>query len=174
MESKYREQIQEYVDLCQSLIREMREKHEVEIDSAEFMRDHSEKYMELAEDSQIYLQRIAEYLELRQRAVNEFISQLFWVKQALSAKDPEETSFYLRNALEGLIDMETLLRRETELLVNFEERVQAIRNFIDLVDKTKKEIESYQKFYPKLILKLEEIVETIQKQRAKHSEHEKK
>jgi len=161
LEDELRKQVQEYLELCQKLTVEMRKKYDVEIYSAEFIREHSEKQLELAEDIKIYLQRIIEYLGLRKRAVNEFLSQLFWINQSLNSTNSEEISFYLRNALEGLIDMETLLTRESELLINFEKNVRTIKNFLDFVDETKKEIENYKNFYPELINKLDEIIKNI-------------
>ncbi|WXG41418.1 MAG: hypothetical protein WED07_11745 [Candidatus Freyarchaeum deiterrae] len=158
MEDESRKQVQEYLELCQKHIDEMRKKFGIEIDSAESIIEHSDKQLELADDINTYLQGIIEYLELRKRTMNEFLSQLFWIKQALNSTKSEEISFYLRNSLEGLIDMETLLDRENELLINFEKRVQTIRNFLDFVEGTKKEIENYKKFYPELINKLDEII----------------
>jgi hypothetical protein len=161
LEDESRKQVQEYLELCQKLTEEMRKKFGVEIDSAEFIREHSDKPLEQAEDTSTYLQRITEYLEIRKRAMNEFLSQLFWIKQALSSTKSEEASFYLRTALEGLIDMETLLNRETELLINFEKNVQTIRSFLKFVEETKKEIQNYKKAYPELINKLDEIIKNI-------------
>jgi hypothetical protein len=161
LEDELRKQVQDYLESCQKLTGEMRKKYGAEIDSAEFIKKHSEKQLELAEDIKIYLERITEYLELRKRAVNEFLSQLFWINQSLNSTNSEEISFYLRNALEGLIDMETLLTRENELLINFEKNAQTIKVFLDFVEETKKEIENYQKVYPELINKLEEIIKNI-------------
>ncbi len=162
MEKESKNRIQDYLELCQKLMEELREKHGFEIDSPEF-REHSEKQLELAEDVRIYLQRITDYLELRTRAINDFLSHLFWLKQALGSPNPDETSFYLRNALEGLIDMETLLNRETELLINFEKNVQTINSFLEYVKETKKELYNYQKLFPELISQLEEIINNIKK-----------
>ncbi len=163
MEEEQKKQVQEYLELCQRLTDEIRKRFNGEIESAEAIREHAEKYLEMAEDIQIHLQRIIEYLELRKRAINEFFSHLFWVKQAITATNVEETFFYLRNALEGLIDMETLVKRENELAINFDKKIQAIRGFIDLVEETGRELEDYQKFYPELLQKLEEIIKTIKK-----------
>lgn len=167
MEDASKKRVQEYLEICQKLTEELRKKYGFEIDSPDFLREHSEKQLELAEDIRIYLQRITDYLELRKRAFNDFISHLFWLKQALSSENLEEISFYLRNALEGLVDMETILKRETDLLINFEKNVQTIRDFLNYVVETKNELESYQKLYPDLILKLEELIENIKKTASK-------
>lgn len=161
MEDESKKQVQDYLELCQKLTAEMRKKYDAEIDSAEFIRGHSEKQLELAEEVKIYIDRITEYLELRKRAINEFLSQLFWINQSLNSTNSEEIYFYLRNALEGLIDAETLLIRQNELLINFEKNAQTIKEFLDLVEETKKEIENYQKVYPELINKLEKIIKSI-------------
>ncbi|MBS7250346.1 MAG: hypothetical protein KIH08_07120 [Candidatus Freyarchaeota archaeon] len=163
MEEAQKKQVQEYLELCQRLTDKIRKRFDGEIESAEAIREHAEKYLEMAEDTQMHIQRIIEYLELRKRAINEFFSHLFWVKQAITATNAEETFFYLRNALEGLIDMETLVRRENELTINFDKKIQDIREFIDFVEETQRELEDYQKFHPELLQKLEEIMKTIKK-----------
>lgn len=167
MEDASKKRVQEYLEICQKLTEELRKKYGFEIDSPDFLREHSEKQLELAEDIRIYIQRITDYLELRKRAFNDFLSHLFWLKQALSSENLEEISFYLRNALEGLVDMETILKRETDLLINFEKNVRNIRDFLNYVGETKNELESYQKLYPDLILKLEELIENIKKTASK-------
>ncbi|MEM3585823.1 MAG: hypothetical protein QXO71_00755 [Candidatus Jordarchaeaceae archaeon] len=161
MEDELRKQVHDYLEMCQKLTGEIRKKYGVEIDSAEFILEHSEKQLELAEDIKIYLERITEYLELRKRTFNEFISQLFWINQSLKASNYEEIAFYLRTALEGLIDAETLLAREKELLMNYEKNAQIIKSFLDKVEETKKEIEEYKKLYPELINKLEQIIKYV-------------
>lgn len=163
LEEAQKKQVQEYLELCQMLTDEIRKRFNGEIESAEAIREHAEKYLEMAEDTQMYFQRIIEYLELRKRAINEFFSHLFWVKQAITATNAEETFFYLRNALEGLIDMETLIRRENELAINFDKKIKAIREFINFVEETEQELEDYKKVYPELLQKLEEIIKTIKK-----------
>lgn len=163
LEDELRKQVNDYLELCQKLTGEMRKKYGAEIDSPQFLWEHSEKQLELAEDIKNYLQRITEYLELRKRTINEFFSQLFWINQSLNASDYEEISFYLRTALEGLIDIETLLTRAAELLINFEKNAQTIKNFLSFIEETKKEVENYQKIYPELINKLEEIIKNINK-----------
>ncbi len=167
MEDESKKRVQEYLEICKRLTEELREKYGFEIDSPDFVREHSEKQLELAEDIRIYIQRITDYLELRKRAFNDFLSHLFWLKQASISENLEEVSFYLGNALEGLVDMEALLKRETELQINFEKNVQTIKNFLDYVKETKKELENYQKLYPELILKLEEIIKNIKKTASK-------
>ncbi|MFB0563344.1 MAG: hypothetical protein ACETWM_19260 [Candidatus Lokiarchaeia archaeon] len=167
MEEESKKRIQEYLEMCQRLTEELREKYGFEMDSPEFIREHSEKQLELAEDIRIYIQRITDYLELRKLAFNDFLSHLFWLKQASISENLEDVSFYLRNALEGLVDMENLLKRETESLINFEKNVRTIKDFLDYVKETKKELENYQKLYPELILKLEEIIENIKKTASK-------
>ncbi|MGQ9721964.1 MAG: hypothetical protein ACUVXA_11655 [Candidatus Jordarchaeum sp.] len=167
MEDELKTQIQEYLELCQRVTEELRKKYGFEIDSPDFIREHSEEQLELAEDVRIYIQRITEYLELRKRAFNDFLSHLFWLKQAQVSTNPDEISFYLSNAIEGLIDMETLLNRETELLINFEKNVQTIKNFLKTVGETKKEFEDYQKIYPELLSKLEQILVNIKKTASK-------
>ena len=167
MEDESKKRVQEYLEICKRLTEELREKYGFEIDSPDFIREHSEKQLELAEDIRIYIQRITDYLELRKRAFNDFLSHLFWLKQASISENLEEVSFYLGNALEGLVDMEALLKRETELQINFEKNVQTIKNFLNYVKETKKELENYQKLYPELILKLEEIIKNIKKTASK-------
>ena len=167
MEDESKKRVQEYLEICKRLTEELREKYGFEIDSPDFIREHSEKQLELAEDIRIYIQRITDYLELRKSAFNDFLSHLFWLKQASISENLEEVSFYLGNALEGLVDMEALLKRETELQINFEKNVQTIKNFLDYVKETKKELENYQKLYPELILKLEEIIKNIKKTASK-------
>ena len=167
MEDESKKRVQEYLEICKRLTEELREKYGFEIDSPDFIREHSEKQLELAEDIRIYIQRITDYLELRKRAFNDFLSHLFWLKQASISENLEEVSFYLGNALEGLVDMEALLKRETELQINFEKNVQTIKNFLGYVKETKKELENYQKLYPELILKLEEIIKNIKKTASK-------
>ncbi|MEM4675856.1 MAG: hypothetical protein QXM12_06150, partial [Nitrososphaerota archaeon] len=107
------------------------------------------------------LDDLREYIQARKKVVSEFEAHMFWVKQALEADNVEDAAFYLKHALEDLIDMKSSVLVEKELADRLEEEFNTMLKVMEGVKAARKRAELFEETYPRLEKLVEEMIRKL-------------
>lgn len=150
-------EIKEYLKICKEYINRV-VSSEPEVNWGESIVD---EYNVLWDTILTCLDDLKEYIQTRKKVVSAFEAHMFWVKQALEADNVEDAAFYLKHALEDLLDMKGSVLVERELAGRIEEEFNAILKVMEGVKAAKKRAEIFEETYPKLEKLIEDIIRKL-------------
>lgn len=158
MLSDVKKEVKEYLKLCKDYIKSViGGEPEVE----DWCGDLVDGYNVLWDTILTYLDDLRDYIQTRKKVISEFEAHLFWVKQVLEADNVEDAAFYLKHAIEDLIDMKSLTLIERELASRVEEQFSAILKVMEGVKAAKRRTELFEKTYPQLEKLLENMIKKL-------------
>ncbi len=108
-----------------------------------------------------YLDDLKDYIQARKRVISEFEAHLFWVRQVLEADSAEDAVFYLKHAIEDLIDMKSSAIIERDLASRVEEQFSAVLKVMEGVKAARRRAELFEETYPKLEKSLENMIKKL-------------
>jgi len=153
--NELKEQVRRYLNLCKEYIKMVTMK-EPEIKN--WKGDLIDGYNALWDTILSYLDDLREYIEARKKVISEFEAHLFWMKQLLETNNVGDASFYLKQAMEDLVDMKSAAIIEKEVAERIEEQTQFILKLMEGVKATKRRVELFEKYYPQLEKMLEKMI----------------
>ena len=153
--NELKEQVKRYLNLCKEYIKMVTMK-EPEIKN--WKGDLIDGYNALWDTILSYLDDLREYIEARKKVISEFEAHLFWMKQLLETNNVGDAFFYLKQAMEDLVDMKSAATIEKEVAERIEEQTQFILKLMEGVKATKRRVELFEKYYPQLEKMLEKMI----------------
>lgn len=108
-----------------------------------------------------YLDDLRDYIQARKKVISEFEAHMFWVRQVLEANSAEDAAFYLKHAIEDLIDMKSSALIEKDLASKVEEQFSAVLKVMEGVKAARRRAELFEKTYPKLEKSIEAMIKKL-------------
>ncbi|MEM1512503.1 MAG: hypothetical protein QXW47_09265 [Candidatus Jordarchaeales archaeon] len=158
MLSDVKREVKEYLKLCKDYIKSViGGEPEVE----DWCGDLVDGYNALWDTILTYLDDLRDYIQARKKVISEFEAHLFWVRQVLEADSVEDAAFYLKHAIEDLIDMKSSALLERDLANRVEEQFSAVLKVMEGVKAAKRRTELFEKTYPQLEKLLENMIKKL-------------
>ncbi len=151
-------EIKKYINLCKNYIERVISA-EPEIEG--WGGDLVEGYSTLWDILLAYLDDLRDYIQARRRVISEFEAHMFWVKQVLEAENIDDVAFYLKHAIEDLIDMKSSVIVERDAASRVEEQFSVVVKVMEGVRAARRRAEIFEETYPKLESFLEAMLKKL-------------